>query len=389
MALKCSERSEISSFMVMDVMRRAAKIEQSQKDVLHLEAGQPSTGAPQASCQAIIDALPDPSSHGYTLSPGIAPLRQGIARHYQRLYGLNVSADNIMVTVGSSLGFLMAFLTCFDVGARVAVTNPGYAAYRNLLYSVGLKAIDLPAGAEQGWVPRIEDLVQLSPKPDGLLIASPANPTGVVLSAEQMAEISTWCHDNDVRLISDEIYHGINFDVDCTTALATSPSAIIVNSFSKYFCMTGYRVGWMVLPDDLVDPVERLAQNCVISVPTLSQIAAATAITDSTALAEMESHIKRYRVNRDVLLNELPEAFLGNVPPVQGAFYIYADTSRISADSIDLTNRLLDEAHVATTSGTDFDKVNGLLTLRLSFAGSEADMVEAAKRITHWVKLNT
>jgi aspartate/methionine/tyrosine aminotransferase len=316
------------------------------------------------------------------------PLREGIARHYQRVYGRSVSVDNVIITVGSSVGFLMAFLTCFDVGERVAMTNPGYSAYRNLLHSVGLEAVNLPAGAAENWVPRVEDLAALSPKPDGLIIASPSNPTGVVLSAEELSAISTWCHDNGVRLISDEIYHGISFDAECTTALATSSSAIIVNSFSKYFSMTGHRVGWMILPDELVDPMERLTQNCVISVPTLSQIAATAAITDEGALAELERHVKRYRANRDILLNGLPEIFLGDVAPVEGAFYVYADTSRISEDSIELADRLLKEINVATTPGADFDTINGHLALRLSFAGSERDMIEATKRISTWVKSN-
>ena len=382
MALKCSSRSALSSFMVMDVMLKAAQLEELDHDVMHLEVGQPSTGAPKAASQAIINALDDPSAHGYTMALGIAPLRRGIARHYQRVYGLEVAPENVIVTVGSSLGFVMAFLTCFEDGERVAMTNPGYSAYRNLMLSVGLEVVDLPAGAAQNWVPKVEDLAALDPKPQGLILASPSNPTGVVLSAEELAAISRWCHDNDVRLISDEIYHGISFDVDCATALASSPSAIIVNSFSKYFSMTGHRVGWMIVPDDLIDPMERLAQNAVISVPTLSQIAATAAITDEKALNELEGHVARYRANRDILLNELPPEFLGNVAPAQGAFYIYADTSGISSDSIALADRLLKDTHVATTPGADFDPVNGHLALRLSFAGSTEDMTEAARRIT-------
>ncbi|MCE2516978.1 MAG: aminotransferase class I/II-fold pyridoxal phosphate-dependent enzyme [Alphaproteobacteria bacterium] len=386
MALKCSSRSRLSSFMVMDVMQKAAQIEQLNHDVMHLEVGQPSTGAPAAACRAIVDALDDPSAHGYTLALGIDPLRKGIARHYERAYGLQVSPENVIVTVGSSLGFVMAFLTCFENGDRIAMTNPGYSAYRNLMLSVGLEVVDLPAGAAQNWVPRVEDLAAMDPKPEGLILASPSNPTGVVLSADELAAIARWCHDNDVRLISDEIYHGISFDVDCATALGSSSSAIIVNSFSKYFSMTGHRVGWMIVPDDLIDPMERLAQNAVISVPTLSQIAATAAITDDHALNELEGYVARYRTNRDVLLDGLPASFLGNVAPAQGAFYIYADTSGISANSIELADRLLKEAHVATTPGADFDPVDGHLALRLSFAGSTDDMKEAARRITAWVR---
>lgn len=388
MALKCSGRSGLSSFMVMDVMAKAAILEEQQHSIIHLEVGQPSTGAPKPASQAIIDALDTPSSHGYTLTLGINPLRRGIARHYKRWYNEDVSPDNVIATVGSSVGFAMAFLTCFDHGDRIAITNPGYSAYRNLMLSVGIEAVNLPAGAAEDWMPRIEDLAAMDPRPDGLIMASPSNPTGVVMAPEKLKELAEWCHENGVRLISDEIYHGITFDVEQATALSYSPSAIVVNSFSKYFSMTGHRVGWMIVPDDLIDPMERLAQNCVISVPTLSQIAAAEAITNEKALAELESHVARYRINRDILLDELPEVFLGKVAPPQGAFYIYADTSAISDNSLDLADRLLAEAHVATTSGLDFDPINGHHTLRLSFAGTTEDMKEGARRITEWVKNN-
>jgi aspartate/methionine/tyrosine aminotransferase len=341
-----------------------------------------------AASQAIIDSLKLPSSHGYTLTPGIKPLREGIARHYKRWYNLDVAADNVMVTVGSTLGFTMAFLTCFDHGDRIAMTNPGYPAYRNLMRSVGIEAVNLPAGANEGWIPRLEDLKAISPRPDGLIMANPPNPTGVVIPADDLARIAKWCHDNGVRLISDEIYHGITYDIDADTALRSSPSAIVINSFSKYFSMTGYRVGWMILPDDLMDPFERLAQNCIISVPTLSQIAATAAITDESAFAELDSHVKRYRTNRDILLDNLPEVFLGNFAPAEGTFFLYADTSRISDNSVELADRLLNEAHVATTPGVDFDPVNGHLGLRLSYAGTSEDMKMAAGRITEWVKNN-
>jgi aspartate/methionine/tyrosine aminotransferase len=388
MALKISGRSDLSSFMVMDVMQKADDLEAQGKKVIHLEVGQPSTGAPKAGCKAIVDALEEPSSHGYTLSLGIPSLRDGIAEHYAQLYNIKVKPENVIVTVGSSLGFAMAFLTCFDHGDTVAMTNPGYAAYRNLMLSVGLRPMMIDCRAEQGWKPTFADLDALDPVPDGIIIASPANPTGVVLNASEMAVITSWCDANGVRLISDEIYHGITFDVDAATALATSSTAIVVNSFSKYFSMTGHRVGWMIAPDDLVDPLERLAQNCVISVPTLSQIAAAAAITDPSAKAELEGHVHRYRENRDILLKGLDERFLGNAAPAEGAFYIYADTSQISDDSLKLADRLLNEALVATTPGLDFDTEKGMSFIRLSFAGTCEDMKEAVRRINAWVSKN-
>ena len=389
MALKRSDRSYLASFMVMDVMAKAAELEEMNRSIMHLEVGQPSTGAPKAASDAIVAALSNPASHGYTLSTGMTPLRRGIARHYKRWYDLDIDPERVMVTVGSSMGFAMAFLTCFDAGERIAMTNPGYSAYRNLMKSVGLECVDVPARSAQNWVPRLEDLEALSPRPDGLILASPSNPTGVVLKPEELAAIAKWCDANGVRLISDEIYHGITFGVDHSCALETSSSAIVVNSFSKYFSMTGHRVGWMIVPEDLVDPLDRLTQNCVISVPTLSQIAATTAITDEHALSELAGHVDRYRVNRDILLDRLPAKFLGNVAPAEGAFYIYADTSGISNDSVILADRLLNEANVATTPGADFDTEEGHLAIRLSFAGTSEEMKQAAQNITAWVRNNT
>jgi len=389
MALKRSDRSYLASFMVMDVMAKAAVLEEMNRTIMHLEVGQPSTGAPKAASEAIVAALSNPASHGYTLSTGMTPLRRGIARHYKRWYDLDIDPERVMVTVGSSMGFAMAFLTCFDAGDRIAMTNPGYSAYRNLMKSVGLETVDLPARSVQNWVPRLDDLEALSPRPDGLILASPSNPTGVVLKPEELAAIARWCDANGVRLISDEIYHGITFGVDHSCALETSSSAIVVNSFSKYFSMTGHRVGWMIVPEDLVDPLDRLTQNCVISVPTLSQIAATAAITDEAALSELAGHVDRYRINRDILLDHLPEKFLGNVAPAEGAFYIYADTSAISNDSVILADRLLNEANVATTPGVDFDTEEGHLAIRLSFAGTSEEMKQAAKNITAWVQNNT
>ena len=389
MALKRSDRSYLASFMVMDVMAKAAELEEMNRSIMHLEVGQPSTGAPKAASDAIVAALSNPASHGYTLSTGMTPLRRGIARHYKRWYDLDIDPERVMVTVGSSMGFAMAFLTCFDAGERIAMTNPGYSAYRNLMKSVGLECVDVPARSAQNWVPRLEDLEALSPRPDGLILASPSNPTGVVLKPEELAAIAKWCDANGVRLISDEIYHGITFGVDHSCALETSSSAIVVNSFSKYFSMTGHRVGWMIVPEDLVDPLDRLTQNCVISVPTLSQIAATAAITDEHALSELAGHVDRYRINRDILLDRLPAKFLGNVAPAEGAFYIYADTSGISNDSVILADRLLNEANVATTPGADFDTEEGHLAIRLSFAGTSEEMKQAAENITAWVRNNT
>ena len=372
--------------MVMDVMAKAADLEAKKgESVMHLEVGQPSTGAPLPARQAMIAAMDLPSSHGYTLTAGIVPLRRGIANHYKRFYGLDISEDNVMATVGSSLGFATAFLCCFDEGETIAMTNPGYSAYRNLMVAMGLKPLLIDLSPEDGWRFSRKHLDALDDMPDGLIIASPSNPTGVVMTCDELKGVAEWCDENNVRLISDEIYHGISFGVDTASILEFSPNAVIVNSFSKFFSMTGHRVGWMIVPDDLVDPMDRLGQNAVISVPTLSQIAATAAITDPDAISELEAHIDRYRRNRDILLAGLDQRLLNNVEPPEGAFYIYLDTTRVSPDSVDLADRLLNEAKVATTPGADFDPVNGHKALRLSFAGSEDDMHEAVRRVNAWM----
>lgn len=388
MTVKLAKRSDLSPFLVMDVLARSAAMDAQGANVMHLEMGQPSTAAPAPAKQAMIDALDDPASHGYTMTLGIDPLREGIARYYSRVHGLSVSPDNVAVTVGSSLGFAMVFLNCFDPGDTIAMTNPGYAAYRNLMKAVGLKPMMIELRDAEGWKLKPEHLDALPEKPTGLIIASPANPTGVVLNAEELAAITGWCSENDVRLISDEIYHGISFGVETPSVLATSKDAIIINSFSKYFSMTGHRVGWMIIPDNLIEPMDRLAQNAVISVPTFSQIAATAAISDPASIAELESHITRYSENLEILRNGLDPRLLQGAAPVEGAFYLYVRTTAIAEDSVVLADRLLKEAHVATTTGVDFDTEQGRDYLRLSFAGSTADMHESVRRINAWIAEN-
>jgi aspartate/methionine/tyrosine aminotransferase len=388
MTIKLAKRSDLPPFIVMNVMSSAEALEAEGANVMHLEIGQPSTGASAPAKKAIVEALEDPASHAYTMTVGINPLREGIAGHYSRIYGLSVNPDNVVVSVGSSLGFAMVFLTCFDPGDTIAITNPGYSAYRNLMEAVGLRAMMIGLRGAEGWKLKPEHLDALPEIPTGLIISSPANPTGVVLNAEELAAITAWCEKNDVRLISDEVYHGISFGVDTPTALSTAKDAIIINSFSKYFSMTGHRVGWMIVPDDLVDPMDKLAQNAVISVPTLSQIAATAAICDPASIAELESHITRYGHNLDILRNGLDPRLMQDVAPAEGAFYLYVRTTLIAEDSAVLADRLLQEAHVATTTGVDFDTEQGRDYLRLSFAGSTADMKEAVRRINTWIENN-
>ena len=385
MTLKISSRSQLPPFMVMDVMERAEALEIGDNHVIHLEIGQPSTPAPQPSRDAIIRDINTPASHGYTRTRGKTELTKAIARHYKRWYGHDIHPEQVVCTTGSSFGFMMVFLACFEVGDVIAMTTPGYSAYRNLMQGASLKPMLLDVRAKENWRLTTDVLDRLDTIPDGLIIANPANPTGIVMTREELVSIVKWCEKNGVRLISDEIYHGISFGTEDHSVLEFSSSAMVMNSYSKYFSMTGHRLGWIIAPEDLIEPFDRIAQNSIISPPTLSQIAGIAAMDDPASYKEMESHVKRYHENRDILMDSLPKRFLGNFPVPEGGFYIYADTSGISDNSIELADRILNELLVATTPGVDFDDEHGNLFLRLSFAGKTADMTEAARRISDWL----
>ena len=386
MPLKTTSTNSVPAFLAMAVMNASSKLEAAGADVIHLEVGQPSSPPPEAVNSALADALAQTSTHGYSLAFGETALRRRIATHYSDFYGVTADPDRIVVTPGSSLGFALAFLAAFDRGDRIALATPGYPAYRNLMLALGIEPVLLPARAAQGWVPDLEALAANgAPLPDGILLASPANPTGVVMSDHEVKSICEWCDRNGVRLIMDEIYHGLTFGGRPATALSFSDSAIIVNSFSKYYCMTGWRVGWAIVPPDLLETVERLAQNLYIGPPRPMQAGALAAFDDYTVL---DRHVDRYRENRDILIRDLPKAFLGDIAPSDGAFYLYADISHLgmkTPDSTVLADAMLREAHVACTPGVDFVREQGHRHLRLSFAGSTEDMKEASRRINDWL----
>ena len=385
MALKVTTTNKVPAFLAMAVMNATREIEAAGGDVIHLEVGQPSTSPPDAVNLALTTALSDVATHGYSVAFGEWPLRRRIAAHYSDFYGRTVDPANIAVTPGSSLGFALAFLAAFDRGDKIALTTPGYPAYRNLMLAMGLVPVEMPARAADGWVPNIKALeMSGEPLPDGILLASPANPTGVVMSDDEVRHVCEWCHRNGVRLIMDEIYHGLTFEGRPSTALSYSDSVIVVNSFSKYFCMTGWRVGWAIFPDELVEAVERLAQNLYIGSPKPMQAGALAAFDD---YALLDGHVDRYRENRDILLRGLPEDFIGDLAPCKGAFYLYTDISALgpNPDSVALAEAMLREAGVACTPGVDFDQQQGHRHMRLSFAGSTADMKEASRRIGDWL----
>ncbi len=382
--LRPSARSDVPPFMVMDVMAAAARLEAQGRRIVHMEVGQPAAGAPATAIAAVRAALSS-GPLGYTETLGIASLRRRIARAYAEWHGVEIDPERVIVTTGSSAAFMLAFLAAFEAGDRVAVALPGYPPYRHILTALGCEPVCVETGAATRWsMTSAALLTQHRARPlQGVIIASPANPTGTMMEAKALAELIGCAEDAGIVVISDEIYHGLDYAFAAETAARISSDTIIVNSFSKYFCMTGWRIGWMVVPPQLVRAVERLQQNLAISVPTISQIAAEAAFDGR---AELDQIKHGYEENRRVLLEGLPRAGLDSFLPVDGAFYLYADVSRFANDSFDFATRMLEEAGVAATPGVDFDPVHGKNFLRLCYAGAREDMREAVERIGAWLK---
>ncbi|MDB5518269.1 MAG: 1-aminocyclopropane-carboxylate deaminase [Tardiphaga sp.] len=382
--LTASARSDVPPFMVMDVMAAAARIEAAGGHVIHMEVGQPDTPAPKPAIAAAQAALTQ-GRIDYTSALGMPSLRARIARHYRDAYGCSVDPERIVVTTGSSGAFILAFLAMFEPGDRVAVTVPGYPPYRHILKALGCEPVLIETHGETRHALTGEALLAAHRKMPlkGVLVASPANPTGTMMSREALTGLIESAESEGIRFISDEIYHGLDYAFPAVTAAQLSPNALVINSFSKYFCMTGWRVGWMLVPEPMVRPIERLQQNLAISVPTLSQMAAEAAFEGRD---EMESVKRGYQENRRILIDGLPQAGLDTFLPADGAFYLYADVSKFSSDSLDFTKRMLEQAHVAATSGVDFDPIHGRAFVRFSYARSADDMHEAVARITRWLK---
>src|ERR1700733_1838403 len=382
--LQPSARSNVPPFMAMDVMAAAARLEAQGRPVVHMEVGQPAAGAP-ATAIAAVRAVLGSRPRGYTWALGIASLRRRIARAYSEWHGLDVDPDRIVVTTGSSAGFMLAFLALCEPGDRVAVALPGYPPYRHILSALGCEPVGIETGAQTRWSITSEMLLaQHRARPlKALVVGSPANPTGTMMSAPALGELFRCAEDAGIAVISDEIYHGLDYAFAAVSAARLSGDTIIVNSFSKYFCMTGWRIGWMVVPPSLLRAVERLQQNLAISVPTLSQIAAEAAFDGR---AELEKVKAGYEDNRRILVEGLPRAGLSSFLPVDGAFYLYADISRFSNDSFEFASRMLERAGVAATPGVYFDPLRGQQFLRLCYAGANSEMREAVERIGNWLK---
>jgi aspartate/methionine/tyrosine aminotransferase len=382
--LTASARSQVPPFIVMDVMAAAARIEAAGGHVIHMEVGQPAAPAPKAAIAAAQAALEE-ARIDYTSALGIPSLRARIARHYHDSYGCSVAPERIVITTGSSGGFILAFLALFEPGDRVAITVPGYPPYRHILTALGCEPVLIETHGDTRHALTGEALLEAHRKAPlkGVLVGSPANPTGTMMSREALSSLIGAAESEGIRFISDEIYHGLDYAFPAVTAAELSPQTVVINSFSKYFCMTGWRVGWMVLPEPLVRPIERLQQNLSISVPTLSQIAAEAAFEGRE---EMEAIKHGYQANRNILIEGLPKAGLTKFLPADGAFYLYADVSDFTSDSHEFARDLLEKAHVAATPGVDFDPIHGRNFIRFSYAGSAAEMQEAVARIAAWLK---
>ncbi len=379
--MKLSHRSQVDPFLAMDVLDRANTLARSGRAIFHLETGQPGTPAPKRALEAAAQAL-QADNLGYTEALGRPALRHRISQYYRDTYRIDVAPERILVTTGSSAGFLLAYIALFDAGQSLAMAMPGYPAYRNIAAATGIKPHFIACREASQFRLRAADIARAEGI-SGALIASPGNPSGTMIGARELAEIVAICAGRKLWLISDEIYHGITYEEPARTALAISPDVVVINSFSKYFSMTGWRIGWMVVPEALARPIERLAQNLYISPPSISQVAALAAMN---ATEELDGHVRAYAANRSRLLAALKEAGFGPIAPADGAFYLYADVSPFGLESGLFTKTLLEETGVAATPGLDFDPVEGKNWVRFSYAGSRDEVSRAAEILMHWCR---
>lgn len=377
--VRTSRRGVVEPFHVMEVLKAAARRAESHGDVIWMCAGQPSTPAPRPVLAAAQEALRS-QVLGYSEATGILPLREAVAAYHRDRYALEVTADDVVVTTGSSGGFTAVFLAAFDVGDTVAMTRPGYPAYRNTLQALGCRVLELDCADDTRFQPTVGMLEELAEPPAGLIVASPANPTGTVIDPDELAALARWCADHRTLLISDEIYHGISYGRRCASAWQSSREAVVVGSFSKYFSMTGWRLGWLLLPEALRRPVELLVGNLNICPPTIAQAPAVAAFSPE-AIAELDGHVARYAANRELLLQRLPELGVHHLAPADGAFYAYADIGHLTTDSRRWCADVLTATGVALTPGVDFDTRHGHRFVRLSLAGATAAVDEAVDRL--------
>jgi len=376
-----SKRSDIPMFRALDILSKVNELDAAGHDIRRLGAGQPCFGAPQAALDYGMQVLRDDPRQGYTEAIGTPQLRERISQRYSDYYAATLPTDQIVVTAGSSCGFIIAFVAAFDAGNRVGVITPTYPAYRNFLKALNVEVVEIEGNVSDGYQPTAKLLEQCGEKLDGLIINSPSNPSGTMINEAELKKICTWCDDKGVRLISDEAYHGITYGEKAATALKYSKNAITLSTFSKYYAMTGWRLGWVTLPENLANRGKKLSENFFVSAPTLSQYVAYK-IFDH--LDVLDDYVALYRKNREILCNALPEAGLPNFTSADGAFYVYADISAHSNNSIDFCSRMLKEARVSTTPGDDFDLTRGHQGIRICYADATQNIIEACERLKNW-----
>lgn len=382
MTTPLSTRSNIDSFRALETLRFVNERIAAGEDIIRLEAGQPCFGAPTPALEYAKDMISRDPIQGYTDAVGMVVLRERIAKYYRDVYDVDVDKRHITITVGSSGGFIFALLAAFNAGDKIGLIAPTYPAYRNILKSLDLVPVEIEASAADNYQPTAQLLEDHGKDLKGLIINSPANPTGAMIDEKTLKEICEWCTKNDVRLVSDEAYHGVTYEQSAQTALRFSKDAIITNTFSKYFAMTGWRLGWLVTSDDMAARIKKLAENLMVSPPTISQHVA-TKVLDYTDI--LDTYVAQYKTNRDILRQHLPEAGIHTLSSAQGAFYFYADISNLTNDSEEFCRRMITEAKVSATSGCDFDLARGTSTMRMSYAGTPEHMKEACERLKNWL----
>ncbi len=381
MVYKVSGRSDVEVFRVLDLLRIANERERAGDDIIHMEAGQPQDGAPWPVIAHAKQMLDSDARMGYTEASGMPLLKERISHWYRERYGLDIAPERVTVTIGASGGFLFSFLTVFEPGDRVALAAPGYPAYRNILKTLGIQPVEIPTTQEENYQPSIQRLEELEGPIDGLIIASPSNPAGTILKQEELKALVEWCEAKGIRVISDELYHGVVFEGSVDSVLRFSDQAVAVNSFSKYFAMTGWRLGWIITPPDMARRIKAIAESMFVAPPTLAQHMAVKVFEHTEIL---DGYVKRYKHNLEILKRELPKAGISNLSETKGAFYLYADISDLTDNSNDFCFKMLDDIKVAMTPGQDFDLERGHKTMRISFAGSSEEMEEACRRLQSW-----
>ncbi|MGH1404652.1 MAG: pyridoxal phosphate-dependent aminotransferase [Alphaproteobacteria bacterium] len=379
---KLSKRSDISMFRALDILRQTNERDMQGQNIMRMGAGQPCFGVPESVLNHATDILKSDPTQGYTEAIGMPALRERIAQHYKDDHNLSVNPEHIVITTGSSSGFILNFIAAFDAGDKVAITTPAYPAYRNILKSLDIEVIEIEAHAKDNYQPTLELLQNCGQKFDGLIINSPSNPSGTIIDGGKLQKICQWCDQNGIHIISDEAYQGITYGKKATSALQHSNNAIVLNTFSKYFAMTGWRLGWTVLPNaNMAKRVKKLCESLFVSAPTLSQHVACKIFDHMDVL---DGYVRHYKENREILFNELPQANIHNFTDATGAFYIYADIHHLSNNSEEFCRNMLDQARVSTTPGTDFDLTRGHGGIRICYADSKENIVEACTRLKNW-----